>query len=315
VSAAAQGASLSGSVEGAAGAAEGEPVSSNSRSVQQQGEAKGDDVSARRLSFCPVPFVEDLDTLRKLALAIASAGLVKDRLYHLKKYRMCLVGSVLVDWFVANSYATTRLAAVSLGQRLMDAEFLTHVTRDHDFRDGNFFYRFTPLANTPGASPVTGEGKVDATDFVNEEAVSLAVTAQELMRQPHHAGLLYVKGVNYVEHFAVLCFNSNALYLFHPNPLRGALPTDPPVRAVPLRAADAAPPVFHVDTVGSVPVCYLQLEYSDLAARNRRVRLLVLRLAGTEESQQQWRSEFRKIYRSVSIVRSASVDVSLAGAE
>lgn len=66
---------------------------------------------------------------------------VRDRSYLLKKYPMCFVGSEAVDWLVRH-HGLTRPQAVKLGERMFEAGVFHHVTDDHDFTDGNFYFRF-----------------------------------------------------------------------------------------------------------------------------------------------------------------------------
>jgi hypothetical protein len=66
---------------------------------------------------------------------------IKDRRYHLRIYPQCFVGSEAVDW-MCDRFRISRVEAVKLGQKLMDAKHVHHVVDDHKFKDGYFFYRF-----------------------------------------------------------------------------------------------------------------------------------------------------------------------------
>jgi hypothetical protein len=66
---------------------------------------------------------------------------VATRRYLLKTYPKCLLGSEAVDW-LAREYGVSRPLAVKLGERMVEAGLIHHVTDDHDFRDGDFFYRY-----------------------------------------------------------------------------------------------------------------------------------------------------------------------------
>ncbi len=66
---------------------------------------------------------------------------VRDRSYLLKKYPKCFVGSEAVDW-LARHHHLTRPQAVKLGERMFEAGLFHHVADDHDFTDGNFYFRF-----------------------------------------------------------------------------------------------------------------------------------------------------------------------------
>ncbi len=64
-----------------------------------------------------------------------------DRRHLLRTHRRCFVGQHAVDWLVRHE-GLTREEAVSAGQRLLERGVLHHVLDEHDFRDGNFYYRF-----------------------------------------------------------------------------------------------------------------------------------------------------------------------------
>lgn len=95
------------------------------------------------------PVSEKLRALspRHLAADLAGRGgfECKDRVYGRRRYRECFVGAEAVDWLVAH-YALSEDDAVLIGQTMMDLGVLEHVTGDHEFRNGHFFYRFTGLA-------------------------------------------------------------------------------------------------------------------------------------------------------------------------
>jgi hypothetical protein len=66
---------------------------------------------------------------------------VKDRRYHLRVYPRCFIGSEAVEWMKQQLPMTVE-ECVKLGQRLIDAKLIHHVTNDREFQDGYFFYRF-----------------------------------------------------------------------------------------------------------------------------------------------------------------------------
>lgn len=77
---------------------------------------------------------------------------IKDRSYHLKTYKDCLLGSELVSWLVEHEYAPDRGAALALGKRLGEAQLLRHVVGEHELKDEPLFYHFAkaPLPLLPG---------------------------------------------------------------------------------------------------------------------------------------------------------------------
>eukprot|EP01090_Pellita_catalonica_P023024 TRINITY_DN9203_c0_g1_i1.p1 TRINITY_DN9203_c0_g1~~TRINITY_DN9203_c0_g1_i1.p1 ORF type:complete len:364 (+),score=59.39 TRINITY_DN9203_c0_g1_i1:100-1092(+) len=67
---------------------------------------------------------------------------IKDRKWHLKRYRNCFVASELVDWLEENQNVV-RAEAVSLAQRMQQAQIFAHVSdKKRIFSDGKFFFRF-----------------------------------------------------------------------------------------------------------------------------------------------------------------------------
>lgn len=66
---------------------------------------------------------------------------VADRRYRLLNYTKCFVGSKAVQWMVDNLHVD-RPTAVSMGQRLMDAGIVHHVTNSEPFSDDYYFFRF-----------------------------------------------------------------------------------------------------------------------------------------------------------------------------
>ena len=71
-----------------------------------------------------------------------SEGLnIKTRRYKLKLFHHCFLGHEAVDWLVEN-LKISREKAVSIGKKLIKAKIIHHVKDEHDFEDGDLFYRF-----------------------------------------------------------------------------------------------------------------------------------------------------------------------------
>ena len=87
----------------------------------------------------------DIDTLnvKDIATRMRGAGGVEvsTRRYLLKSYPKCFLGTEAVDWLAANC-RLSRPLAVKLGERMVEAGIIHHVADDHDFKDGDFFYRY-----------------------------------------------------------------------------------------------------------------------------------------------------------------------------
>ena len=67
---------------------------------------------------------------------------VKDRLYHLRRYKECFVARDFVQTVMALGYCQTRREAVDIGRTLCHRGQMHHVVDDHDFRDGYYFFRW-----------------------------------------------------------------------------------------------------------------------------------------------------------------------------
>jgi pyruvate/2-oxoglutarate dehydrogenase complex dihydrolipoamide dehydrogenase (E3) component len=89
----------------------------------------------------PEPIQDDLD-LDDLADQMREHVEIRDRTYHLKTYSDCFVGIEAVDWLVSDGVARDREQAVMVGNVLYQAGYFHHVTRDHEFKDDDLFYRF-----------------------------------------------------------------------------------------------------------------------------------------------------------------------------
>lgn len=66
---------------------------------------------------------------------------IENRRYRLLTYDLCFVGTEAIEW-MQNRYGISKAEAINLGQQLIDAKIIHHVTDEHDFKDGELFYRF-----------------------------------------------------------------------------------------------------------------------------------------------------------------------------
>ncbi|CAF1204041.1 unnamed protein product [Adineta steineri] len=70
--------------------------------------------------------------------------MIRDRKYHLKMHRSCLVGSEMVDWLIHQSpILHSRSQAVGMWQALLEEGAIAHVSQEHYFKDKYLFYRFS----------------------------------------------------------------------------------------------------------------------------------------------------------------------------
>lgn len=68
---------------------------------------------------------------------------VRDRTYHLIRYKRCFVAREAVDWLVGEGYAADRAAATMLGQQMLISRKFRHVVNpDQPFGDAWLFFRW-----------------------------------------------------------------------------------------------------------------------------------------------------------------------------
>lgn len=106
-------------------------------------------------------------TLNDLAESFRKGVEIKDRKYRLSTYKQCFVGSEAVDFLVASGAAETREDAVQLGKALaQEYHLFEHVTRDHEFKDEQLFYRFIEAGERGSFSKNTDGTSVTWSDFL-----------------------------------------------------------------------------------------------------------------------------------------------------
>ena len=66
---------------------------------------------------------------------------IKDRRHNLILYPKCFIGREAVEWMRVNLNLSVE-QAIGLGQRLIHAKFIHHVTDEHPFLNDFLFYRF-----------------------------------------------------------------------------------------------------------------------------------------------------------------------------
>jgi len=74
---------------------------------------------------------------------------LKDRTQMLKKFTSCFVGQEAVDWMLQNLPIRDRDDGVALGQRLLNSNYIKHVSDNKKgFKDGEFYYYFEDIAKS-----------------------------------------------------------------------------------------------------------------------------------------------------------------------
>ncbi|CAM1305765.1 RAPGEF4 (predicted) [Pycnogonum litorale] len=106
--------------------------------------------------------------------------LIRDRKYHLKTFRNCLVGTEMVDWLIqigvhAHVTIRTRQQAIGMWQTLLEENIISHVTQEHQFKDKYLFYRFR---DDDLGAPVTRLNQADESAATEELTDALLILSQ-----------------------------------------------------------------------------------------------------------------------------------------
>ena len=111
----------------------------------------------------------DIEAIAREMKSVRGGVLVKDRYYHLKKYKNVFLGQDCVTWIFKYTQCNTREDALSIGNRIMRAGHFVHVANNHDLKDKFLFYRFTREEE---------ENLDDDDDFVINSPASVNVAAR-----------------------------------------------------------------------------------------------------------------------------------------
>ncbi|KAG4200711.1 hypothetical protein ERO13_A05G230500v2 [Gossypium hirsutum] len=95
----------------------------------------------------PLPVEDDVfdngpvDELAVIVQKMKATIVVKDRLYKMRRFTNCFLGSEAVDFLSEDQYLE-REEAVEFGQKLASEHFFRHVLDENLFEDGDHLYRF-----------------------------------------------------------------------------------------------------------------------------------------------------------------------------
>lgn len=125
------------------------------------------------------------DELEELTTHLRANLEIKDRKYLLSSYKNCFVGSEAVDLMVSAKLSPTRESAVHLGQMLIAANVIQHVTKDHAFKDEKLFYVFAADEPSHGAKAKKSETEDWSwSDFIPGRFLSKSADDQKYNLQP-----------------------------------------------------------------------------------------------------------------------------------
>ncbi|XP_052795915.1 rap guanine nucleotide exchange factor 4-like isoform X2 [Mya arenaria] len=169
--------------------------------------------------------------LRTVLLARAP-HMIRDRKFHLRTYRRCMVGTEMVDWVLQHSgLVHSRAQAVGMWQALVEEGVIVHVCHEHQFKDKYLFYRFhedDEGVSTVPSSAVKRECEDELPDvFLLLAQIGPDAVMRMILRKPSHERtsedletiyeeLLHIKALSHLstmvkrELASVLVFESHA---------------------------------------------------------------------------------------------------------
>ncbi|VDI03537.1 Rap guanine nucleotide exchange factor 4 [Mytilus galloprovincialis] len=118
--------------------------------------------------------------LRAMILSRAP-HMIRDRKYHLRTYRRCMVGTEMVDWLLQQSTLVySRNQAVGIWQALLEEGLVVHVCHEHQFKDKYLFYRFRQDDQGVGTVPSHNDKK-EAEEELQDILLTLAQIGPDAM--------------------------------------------------------------------------------------------------------------------------------------
>ncbi|CAF2852827.1 unnamed protein product [Rotaria sp. Silwood2] len=161
--------------------------------------------------------------------------MIRDRKYHLKIHRSCLVGSEMVDWLIHQSpIVHSRSQAVDMWQALLEEGAIAHVSQEHYFKDKYLFYRFSGDEDETLIRP----GNVEQNECEQQLADVILTLAQVgpdamlrmILRKPRHERtiddleiiydeLLHVKALSHLS--SLVKRELSGVLIFEAHPFKG----------------------------------------------------------------------------------------------
>lgn len=168
----------------------------------------------------------------RTVLLTRAPHMVRDRKYHLRTYRKCMVGTEMVEWLLQQSpIVHSRNQAVGIWQALCEEGIIVHVCREHQFKDKYLFYRFCEDDQGVGTVPSHTQKK-ECEEELQDTLITLAQIGPDAMMRmilrklPHdrtlddleiiYEELLHIKALSHLstsvkrELASVLVFESHA---------------------------------------------------------------------------------------------------------
>ncbi|XP_033735691.1 LOW QUALITY PROTEIN: rap guanine nucleotide exchange factor 4-like [Pecten maximus] len=186
---------------------------------------------AAPISMIPSVKLSRAGHVLRTILMCRAAHMIRDRKYHLRTYRRCMVGSEMVDWLLQQGpLVHSRNQAVGMWQALLEDGIIVHVCHEHQFKDRYLFYRFRQDDQGVGTTPSHADRK-ECDEELQDTLLSLAQIGPDAMmrmilrKSPHdrttedleiiYEELLHIKALSHLstmvkrELASVLIFESH----------------------------------------------------------------------------------------------------------
>ncbi|KAL3197425.1 hypothetical protein MRX96_044906 [Rhipicephalus microplus] len=125
----------------------------------------------RLLVSQPTAQVHRAGWVLRTLLLFQAPQLVRDRKYHMRHFKRCMVGTEMVDWLLqvpaTHVRLNSRAQAAGMWQVLLEEGAINHVTREHQFKDKYMFYRFREDEEEPTKLP-TSEDRAQAEEELQD---------------------------------------------------------------------------------------------------------------------------------------------------
>merc|ERR1719384_2576020 len=85
---------------------------------------------------------EEMAELEEIGKRLKENLTIRDRTWRLRMYRKCFVGNECVEVMISLKIANNEQEAIKMGNKLMNAKIIQHITNEHGFENKHYFYKF-----------------------------------------------------------------------------------------------------------------------------------------------------------------------------
>merc|ERR1719384_752120 len=112
------------------------------RDIVERIDSMNDDKYNKEITMNNKELIELISAAETLEEYMEKNGFIKDRSYNLRNYKQCFVGREMMEKIVMLKLAENEKEALKFGNSLIETNIIQHVTKDHTFKNGYFFYKF-----------------------------------------------------------------------------------------------------------------------------------------------------------------------------